>query len=133
MAKNMMLEQLAINGGPMAKTTPNIPMYPGGLEIGDEEKKQLLEVIERKYLFRYYGPSSFPRKSASWRGNSPPSLARSMRWPPPPAPVRWFRLWWRAASVPAMRLSSTATPSSLHARPLSAPRPSRSFARPTTR
>jgi 8-amino-3,8-dideoxy-alpha-D-manno-octulosonate transaminase len=62
MAKNMMLEQLAINGGPMAKTTPNIPMYPGGLEIGAEERKQLLEVIERKYLFRYYGPKQFPSK-----------------------------------------------------------------------
>ncbi len=32
-------EKLAIYGGPKAKTTPNIPMYPGGLEIGDEEKK----------------------------------------------------------------------------------------------
>ena len=62
MAKNMMLEQLAINGGPKAKTTPNIPMYPGGLEIGAEEKEQLLEVIERKYLFRYYGPKQFPSK-----------------------------------------------------------------------
>ena len=48
------MEQLAINGGPKAKTTPNYPMYPGGLEIGDEEKKQVLEVLDNKYLFRYY-------------------------------------------------------------------------------
>ncbi|MDD3926041.1 MAG: DegT/DnrJ/EryC1/StrS family aminotransferase [bacterium] len=55
-------EELAVNGGPKAKTTPNIPMYPGGLEMGEEEKTQLLEVIDRKYLFRYYGPAEFPSK-----------------------------------------------------------------------
>ena len=57
-----MNEKLAIYGGPKAKTTPNIPMYPGGLEIGEEEKKQVLEVLERKYLFRYYGPEQYPSK-----------------------------------------------------------------------
>ena len=57
-----MSEKLAIHGGPKAKTTPNIPMYPGGLEIGEEEKKQVLEVLDRKYLFRYYGPEKFPSK-----------------------------------------------------------------------
>jgi len=50
---------LAINGGPKAKTTPNIAMYPGGLAIGDEEKKAVMEVLDSKYLFRYYGPSDF--------------------------------------------------------------------------
>ena len=35
-----MREELAINGGPKAKTTPNYPMYPGGLEIGEEEKNR---------------------------------------------------------------------------------------------
>ena len=49
-------EKLAINGGPKTKTTENYPMYPGGLEIGDEEKRQVLEVLDNKYLFRYYGP-----------------------------------------------------------------------------
>lgn len=57
-----MVEELAINGGPKAKTTPSIPMYPGGLSIGDEEKQQVLEVLERKYLFRYYGPDEYPSK-----------------------------------------------------------------------
>lgn len=57
-----MKEKLAINGGPMAKSTPNIPMFPGGLEIGEEEKKQVLEVLDRKYLFRYYGPADYPSK-----------------------------------------------------------------------
>lgn len=57
-----MKEQLAIYGGPKAKTTPNYPMYPGGLEIGEEEKKQVLEVLDNKYLFRYYGPSGVESK-----------------------------------------------------------------------
>jgi dTDP-4-amino-4,6-dideoxygalactose transaminase len=53
---------LAVNGGPKAKTTDNLPMFPGGLEIGEEEKKQVLEVLEAKYLFRYYGPEGHPSK-----------------------------------------------------------------------
>lgn len=56
------MEQLALYGGPKAKTTPNYPMYPGGLEIGEDEKKQVLEVLENKYLFRYYGPANCESK-----------------------------------------------------------------------
>jgi len=55
-------EKLAIDGGKKAKTTPNYPMFPGGLEIGEEEKKEVLEVLEHKYLFRYYGPAEHPSK-----------------------------------------------------------------------
>jgi dTDP-4-amino-4,6-dideoxygalactose transaminase len=58
----MQTETLAIHGGPKAKTTPNYPMYPGGMEIGEEEKQQVLEVLDRKYLFRYYGPEQYPSK-----------------------------------------------------------------------
>ncbi len=58
------MAQLAIDGGPKAKTTPNLPMYPGGLEIGEEEKREVLEVLDRKYLFRYYGPEEYPSKVA---------------------------------------------------------------------
>lgn len=57
-----MSEKLAIYGGPKAKTTATIPMYPGGLEIGEEEKKEIMEVLDRKYLFRYYGPENYPSK-----------------------------------------------------------------------
>ncbi|MDL2237304.1 DegT/DnrJ/EryC1/StrS family aminotransferase [Christensenellaceae bacterium OttesenSCG-928-K19] len=57
-----MNEKLAINGGTKAKTTPNYPMYPGGLEIGDEEKKLVMEVLDNKYLFRYYGPANVKSK-----------------------------------------------------------------------
>ena len=51
-------QKLAIDGGPKAKTTPNIPMYPGGLEIGEEEKEAVMKVLDDKYLFRYYGPAN---------------------------------------------------------------------------
>ncbi|MDO4939479.1 MAG: DegT/DnrJ/EryC1/StrS family aminotransferase [Lachnospiraceae bacterium] len=57
-----MSEQLAIHGGPKAKTTPNFPMYPGGLEIGEAEKKEVMEVLDNKYLFRYYGPEGAESK-----------------------------------------------------------------------
>ncbi len=53
---------LAVNGGPKAKTTPNLPMFPGGLEIGEEEKREVMQVLDAKYLFRYYGPKDFPSK-----------------------------------------------------------------------
>jgi dTDP-4-amino-4,6-dideoxygalactose transaminase len=55
-------KDLAINGGPKAKTTANLPMFPGGLEIGQEEKKEVMEVLDNKYLFRYYGPKESPSK-----------------------------------------------------------------------
>jgi dTDP-4-amino-4,6-dideoxygalactose transaminase len=37
-------------------------MFPGGLEIGAEEKKEVMEVLDNKYLFRYYGPTDSPSK-----------------------------------------------------------------------
>ncbi len=55
-------DKLAIDGGTPVKTTKNPPMYPGGLEIGEEEKAEILDVLEHKYLFRYYGPSDAPSK-----------------------------------------------------------------------
>lgn len=54
----LLKSKLAIDGGQKAKTTPNIPMYPGGLEIGEEEKSAVMQVLDDKYLFRYYGPSN---------------------------------------------------------------------------
>lgn len=57
-----MNEKLAIEGGKPVKTTPNPPMYPGGLSIGEEEKAAVMEVLDRKYLFRYYGPEEYPSK-----------------------------------------------------------------------
>lgn len=62
MSKEVKGKKLAINGGKPAKTTSNLPMFPGGIEIGEEEKKAVDEVIEHKYLFRYYGPGEFPSR-----------------------------------------------------------------------
>ena len=56
------VSKLAIEGGSKAKTTLNIPMYPGGLEIGEAEKKAVMQVLDDKYLFRYYGPSDVESK-----------------------------------------------------------------------
>ena len=64
-----MSEKLAIYGGEKAKTTPNYPMYPGGLEIGDAEKKEVLEVLDNKYLFRYYGPEGVESKVRKFENN----------------------------------------------------------------
>ena len=50
--------KLAIEGGPKSKTTENFPMYPGGYEIGELEKQAVIDVINDKYLFRYYGPAN---------------------------------------------------------------------------
>ena len=59
-----MEDKLALHGGPITKNTPAFPMYPGGLEIGEEERKEVLEVLDNQYLFRYYGPKGVPSKVA---------------------------------------------------------------------
>jgi len=61
-----MEEKLALYGGTPVKTTKNLPMFPGGMEIGEEEKKAVMEVLDRKYLFRYYGPEEYPSKVAEF-------------------------------------------------------------------
>lgn len=51
-----MKDKLAFHGGTPARQTPPPPPYPGALMIGEEERAAVLEVIESKSLFRYYGP-----------------------------------------------------------------------------
>ena len=51
-----MTEKLAIDGGKPVRREPLPPPYPGALVMGEEEKRALLEVIEHKSPFRYYGP-----------------------------------------------------------------------------
>ncbi len=55
-------EKLAIHGGMPAKRRPDPPMYPGGMMIDQEEEQEVLEVLRRKRLFRYYGPEPGPSK-----------------------------------------------------------------------
>lgn len=58
--------KLAIDGGPKAKTTPNLPMYPGGYEIGEEEKREVCNALDKKYIFRYYMPGGMASKVAQF-------------------------------------------------------------------
>ena len=58
--------KLVIDGGTPAKTTPNIPMYPGGYEIGEAEKREVCEALDKKYIFRYYMPDGQASKVAQF-------------------------------------------------------------------
>ena len=48
-------ETLALHGGPKAVQRP-LNRYKGAALIGEEEKCAVMEVLESKSLFRYYGP-----------------------------------------------------------------------------
>ena len=52
--------RLARDGGTPARTRPERPMFPGGMEVGDEELAALERVIRSKNLFRYYGVGEGP-------------------------------------------------------------------------
>jgi 8-amino-3,8-dideoxy-alpha-D-manno-octulosonate transaminase len=57
---------LARDGGSPARTRPEAPMFPGGMEVGREELEALGRVIESKNLFRYYGIGAGPDEVASF-------------------------------------------------------------------
>jgi len=58
--------KLARDGGTPARTRPEHPMFPGGMEVGDEELAALRRVIDSKNLFRYYGVGEGPEEVASF-------------------------------------------------------------------
>src|SRR5256714_2125512 len=58
--------RLARDGGTPARTGPERPMFPGGMEVGDEELEALERVIRSKNLFRYYGVGEGPQEVASF-------------------------------------------------------------------
>src|SRR5438034_1547289 len=58
--------RLARDGGTPARTRPEPPMFPGGMEVGGEELAALGRVIESKNLFRYYGVGEGPDEVASF-------------------------------------------------------------------
>ncbi len=69
--------KLAIDGGPFAIKHSLPPMYPGGMRIGEEEEKAVLDVLRSKRLFRYYGPhrsnskvAEFERGFAAYMGTN---------------------------------------------------------------
>ncbi|HEY8726531.1 MAG TPA: DegT/DnrJ/EryC1/StrS family aminotransferase [Gaiellaceae bacterium] len=57
---------LARDGGTPARTRPEAPMFPGGMEVGREELEALGRVIESKNLFRYYGVGDGPDEVISF-------------------------------------------------------------------
>ncbi len=57
---------LARDGGTPARTRPEAPMFPGGMEVGQEELEALSRVIESKNLFRYYGVGEGPDEVLSF-------------------------------------------------------------------
>ncbi len=60
--------RLARDGGPPARTRPERPMFPGGMEVGDEELRALERVIRNRNLFRYYGIGDGPHEVAAFEG-----------------------------------------------------------------
>jgi len=51
-----MSEKLAIDGGTPVRTKPWPRMNPGEAVIGEEEKKEVLDVLDARSPFRFYGP-----------------------------------------------------------------------------
>jgi 8-amino-3,8-dideoxy-alpha-D-manno-octulosonate transaminase len=58
--------RLARDGGTPARTRPEHPMFPGGMEVGDEELQALERVIRSRNLFRYYGVGDGPDEVAAF-------------------------------------------------------------------
>jgi 8-amino-3,8-dideoxy-alpha-D-manno-octulosonate transaminase len=56
------METLAIHGGQPAISQPLPAMYPGGMRLAIEEENAVLEALQAKRLFRYYGPNPGPSK-----------------------------------------------------------------------
>ncbi|TML88469.1 MAG: DegT/DnrJ/EryC1/StrS family aminotransferase [Actinobacteria bacterium] len=58
--------RLAREGGTPARTGPERPMFPGGMEVGDEELAALERVIRSRNLFRYYGVGDGPQEVSAF-------------------------------------------------------------------
>jgi 8-amino-3,8-dideoxy-alpha-D-manno-octulosonate transaminase len=58
--------RLARDGGPPARTRPERPMFPGGMELGDEEAEAAARVIRSHNVFRYYGVGDGPHEVADF-------------------------------------------------------------------
>src|SRR5438045_1957727 len=58
--------RLARDGGTPARTRPEHPMFPGGMEVGDDELAALERVVRSRNLFRYYGVGEGPDEVAAF-------------------------------------------------------------------
>jgi len=54
--------RLARDGGLPARTRPERPMFPGGMELGEEEVEAAARVIRSQNVFRYYGVGDGPHE-----------------------------------------------------------------------
>jgi 8-amino-3,8-dideoxy-alpha-D-manno-octulosonate transaminase len=54
--------KLAREGGTPARTRPEAPMFPGGMEYGEEEVEAAARVIRSRNPFRYYGVGDGPHE-----------------------------------------------------------------------
>src|SRR5947208_14906761 len=55
--------RLARDGGTPARSRPERPMFPGGMELGDEEAEAAARVIRSHNVFRYYGVGAGPHEA----------------------------------------------------------------------
>jgi 8-amino-3,8-dideoxy-alpha-D-manno-octulosonate transaminase len=58
--------RLARDGGSPARTRPEPPMFPGGMEIAAEEIEAATRVLSSKNVFRYYGVGDGPHEVESF-------------------------------------------------------------------
>ena len=58
------IERLAVDGGEPVRTAPLETGYPGARLIGDEERELVLEVLDRRAPFRFYGVNEPDKVSA---------------------------------------------------------------------
>jgi len=58
--------RLARDGGPPARTRPEPPMFPGGMELGEEEVEAAARVLRTHNVFRYYGVGDGPHEVADF-------------------------------------------------------------------
>ena len=58
--------RLARDGGTPARTRPEPPMFPGGMEIAAEEIEAATRVLSSKNVFRYYGVGDGPQEVESF-------------------------------------------------------------------
>jgi 8-amino-3,8-dideoxy-alpha-D-manno-octulosonate transaminase len=54
--------RLARDGGTPARSRREQPMFPGGMELGDEEAEAAARVIRSRNVFRYYGVGEGPHE-----------------------------------------------------------------------
>src|SRR6266566_107583 len=58
--------RLARDGGTRARSRPEQPMFPGGMELGDEEAEAAARVIRSHNVFRYYGVGEGPHETEAF-------------------------------------------------------------------